>query len=73
LRTEKALHAKPDVLVIDTGNAGVMRVPKETFDRIVSQGIEVKVERTSKTVKAYNELHGAKTRVDEKATSTPAT
>ena len=58
---EKALQAKPDVLVIGTGYSGVMRVPKETLDRIISQGIEVKVERTAKAVEVYNDLEGATT------------
>jgi hypothetical protein len=57
----EALQAKPDVFVIGTGYAGVMRVPRETVDRIASQGIEVKVERTAKAVALYNELQGAKT------------
>ena len=55
-----ALQAKPDVLVIGTGAAGVMRVPRETVERIASQGIEVKVERTAKAVETYNDLQGAK-------------
>jgi len=57
----EALQAKPDVLVIGTGYAGVMRVPRETVDRIAAQGIEVMVERTSKAVELYNDLQGAKT------------
>jgi hypothetical protein len=57
----EALQAKPDVLVIGTGYAGVMRVPRETVDRIAAQGIEVKVERTSKAVALFNDLLGAKT------------
>jgi hypothetical protein len=57
----EALRAKPDVLVIGTGYSGVMRVPRETVERIASRGIEVKVERTAKAVAAYNDLEGAKT------------
>ena len=57
----EALQAKPDMLVIGTGYAGVMRVPQETVDRIARQGIEVKVERTSKAVEMLNDLQGAKT------------
>ena len=57
---DEALKAKPDVLVIGTGYAGVMRVPRETVDRIAGQGIEVKVERTSKAVVLYNELQGSR-------------
>jgi len=59
LDVEKALQAKPDVVVIGTGYAGIMRVPRETRDQISAQGIEVKVERTSKAVEMYNDLQGA--------------
>ncbi|NTW59702.1 MAG: hypothetical protein HGB21_03775 [Nitrospirae bacterium] len=55
------LQAKPHVLVIGTGYAGVMRVPRETIDRIAGLGIEVTVERTSKAVGLYNELEGRRT------------
>ena len=57
----EALQAKPDVLLIGTGYAGVMRVPRETLDRIVAQGVEVRVERTSKAVALYNDLQGVMT------------
>jgi hypothetical protein len=58
---EEALLAKPEVLIIGTGYAGVMRVPREIIDKIAAQGIEVKVERTSKAVEIYNASQGAKT------------
>ena len=58
---EEALQAKPDVLVIGTGYAGVMRVPRETIDRIAAKGIEVKVERTSKAVALFNDLQDGRT------------
>lgn len=54
------LHAQPDVLIIGTGYAGVMLVPKQSIAHIASQGIEVKVEKTSKAVELYNALHGGK-------------
>ena len=57
----EALQAKPDVLIIGTGYSGVMRVPRETIDRIASQGIEVIVERTSKAVALFDDLEGART------------
>ncbi len=53
---EEALRSRPDVLVIGTGYAGIMRVPQETVDRIAGMGIEVRVERTSKAVVLYNDL-----------------
>lgn len=55
----EALRAKPGVLVIGTGYSGVMRVPQETVEQIAAQGIEVKVERTTKAVERYNELERA--------------
>ena len=58
---EEALQAKPDVLVIGTGYAGVMRVPREIVDLIAAQGIEVKVERTGRAVSIYNNLEGSRT------------
>jgi len=57
----EALQAKPDVLVIGTGYFGVMRVPRDTIERIAGNGIMVKVERTTKAVEVYNELEGATT------------
>ncbi len=56
---EKLLQAEPELLIIGTGYAGVMRVPKETIDLITARGIEVKVARTSKAVQLYNDLQGA--------------
>jgi hypothetical protein len=58
---EEVLQAKPEVLIIGSGYAGVMRVPREIIDWIVRQGIEVIVERTSKAVKVYNDLQHAQT------------
>ena len=55
------LQARPDLLIIGTGYAGIMRVPRETVERIAALGIEVSVERTSKAVLAYNELESSKT------------
>ena len=41
----EALRTKPGVLVIGTGYFGVMRVPRETIERISTLGIDVKMER----------------------------
>ncbi len=54
------VSAKPDVLIIGTGYAGVMDVPEETADFIRSKGIEVRVEKTGKAVDAFNSLQGSK-------------
>lgn len=52
----EALRTKPGILVIGTGYYGVMRVPRETIERIAGLGIEVRVERTAKAVEVYNGL-----------------
>jgi hypothetical protein len=53
---DKALSAKPDLLIIGTGFSGIMKVPGETVLFIQSKGIEVMVQRTEKAVSLYNAL-----------------
>jgi hypothetical protein len=48
-----ALNAQPDILIIGTGYAGVLRVPDKTLAYIAARAIEVKVERTSKAIELY--------------------
>ena len=55
-----ALNAQPDVLIIGTGYAGVLIVPKEIAAHIAAQGIEVLIEKTSKAVELYNSFQGTK-------------
>ncbi len=50
------IQATPQILVIGTGDLGVMRVPKETVSHLVSKGIEVHVERTDEAVELFNKL-----------------
>jgi len=50
------LNARPDILIIGTGYAGVMTVPKETIEYITAHEVEAKVERTGKAVEAFNAL-----------------
>ncbi len=57
----EALKARPGVVIIGTGYDGVMQVPREIVDRIAGLGIEVKVERTTKAVSLYNDLHSSRT------------
>lgn len=56
-----ALNAQPDILIIGTGHAGVLTVPKEIAAHITSLGIEVVVEKTPKAVELFNALLGTKT------------
>jgi hypothetical protein len=53
-------EAKPDVLVIGTGNMGVMQVPESTIKYFEEQGIEVHVAKTGKAVEMFNELSAGK-------------
>ncbi len=50
------LKARPGMLIIGTGYAGVMTVPKATREQIVSLGIDLRVERTGKAVELFNTL-----------------
>ncbi len=59
----EALNEHPDVLIIGTGFAGVMRVSQEVLAYIASQGIEARVARTAKAVELYNDLQGKKKHV----------
>jgi hypothetical protein len=52
------LNAQPDILIVGTGYAGVLSVPKEIVAYIASQGIDVKVEKTPAAVELYNSLLG---------------
>ena len=50
----------PEVVVIGTGYAGMMRVPRETKDYLQTKGIELLVERTEKACKLFNTLSKSK-------------
>ena len=50
------VKAKPDILVIGTGNMGVMQVPESTKKYFEALGIEVHVEKTGKAVEIFNSL-----------------
>ena len=50
----------PEVVVIGTGYAGMMKVPKETKDYLQTKGIELLVERTEKACGLFNTLSKSK-------------
>lgn len=52
------IEAGPEVVVIGTGNMGVMKVPEGTAAFIKSKGIRVIIEKTSKAVGIFNEESG---------------
>jgi hypothetical protein len=55
---ETVIREKPDILIIGTGNAGAMDVPRETLSFLRSQGIDVRVAPTEKAVEIFNSSHG---------------
>ncbi len=55
------LDAKPDIIVIGSGNSGLMKVSDRLKNRLEERGIEVIVEPTSEAVETFNRLfRGAK-------------
>ena len=54
------VKAKPDILIIGTGNMGVMQVSESTIKYFEGQGIEVRVAKTGKAVEIFNELSAGK-------------
>ncbi len=55
---EDVVSARPDIVVIGTGNSGVMRVPEKTVTFLESRGIRVFVEKTGKAVGIFNGQQG---------------
>ncbi len=55
---KEIINKKPDVLIIGTGNFGLMKVPKELIEKIKSFGIEqIIVKKTGEACKEYNKLY----------------
>ena len=50
------VEASPSVLVIGTGNVGLMQVPQETLDYLTEHNIRTVVERTAAACRSFNEL-----------------
>ncbi len=53
---QEVIRAKPTVLIIGTGNVGLMQVPQAALDCVTAQGIRVEVHRTAEACQRYNEL-----------------
>jgi hypothetical protein len=51
---------KPELLIVGTGNSGVMVVPQETISYLKSKGIEVNIARTDEAVKLFNKFQKEK-------------
>ena len=50
------LQEQPEVLIIGTGSAGVMKVPDSVQQEIKHRGIELIIERTGEACKIFNSL-----------------
>jgi len=53
---ESVIGEKPEVLIVGTGNYGLLGVLPETKKYIESKGIELIVEPTDKTCEIYNKI-----------------
>jgi hypothetical protein len=51
---------KPELLIVGTGNSGVMVVPQETVSYLKLKGIEVNIARTDEAVKLFNRFQKEK-------------
>jgi hypothetical protein len=50
------LQAKPKILIIGTGDSGIMKVPQQILQHLKRQNIEAVVMKTTEAVQRYNEL-----------------
>ncbi len=57
---KNVIAEKPKLLIVGTGNSGVMVVPEETVSYLKSRGIEVNIARTDKAVKLFNRVQKEK-------------
>ncbi len=53
---QEILKEGPEILVVGTGYAGLMKIPTETEERLKSEGIQLIAENTRKACKTYNQL-----------------
>lgn len=53
---DKIVQLKPKTIIFGTGDAGVMRVPRETLDYLKQQKIEVILMPTGEAYQKYNEM-----------------
>ncbi len=54
------LNKKPNLIIIGTGNSGVMKVPQNLIEKLNKRGIKVIDQKTQKAVKTFNEKRNEK-------------
>ncbi len=52
----EVIEARPDVLVLGTGDAGMVSIATETFEQLEKLGIEARALRTAPAVDEFNRL-----------------
>lgn len=53
---EKAIDAKPEILIVGTGSLGMVKVSPSTQQCIESQGIQLRIELTQDACQIYNQV-----------------
>ncbi len=53
---KEVIEARPEVIIIGTGQPGLMKVPKETKEMIDKCGIEIIILPTDKACQEYNRV-----------------
>lgn len=53
---QEIVKQKPEILVVGTGEPGLMKVPSPTANYIRAKGIRLIVEKTRKAWRTYNDL-----------------
>ncbi|MBI5639784.1 MAG: hypothetical protein HZA17_05095 [Nitrospirae bacterium] len=57
----EVINSRPDILIIGTGNLGVMHVPESTITFLESHGIQVHIAKTDRAVELFNSRPTEKT------------
>jgi hypothetical protein len=50
------IKCNPDIIIVGTGNPGLMKVPEETKRFLQSKGIKLIIDNTKKACNTYNNL-----------------
>jgi hypothetical protein len=53
---KEVIDAKPDVIIVGTGQPGMMRVPERTLKEIEARKIQIKVMPTEQACKEFNRI-----------------
>lgn len=53
---EKVIKGNPKVLVVGTGQNGILSIPKETKDFLSKRKIELKYSETPKAIESFNKI-----------------